>query len=284
MGRLTEVAVTNSRRWEMPATRSAHMPLNTRPTEEPSHDSFEGRDTESKEGVFERLTTMSELSQWVGGLSADDWQAIGAIGTFIVAIAAATFAWIQVKEAARLRREQSRPYVVLYLERTATSIVDLVAKNFGTTAARDIRISWDRAPVIHWGKNAAEPLELFDRLPLLVPGQEWRTVWDVNGRRIQTDEAPFKVKVTSRDASGRRLPEECFDIDTRHFAHEMIREQNGIHEISESLEKIERTISRWSSHADGAPESGKIPGRKPKSLPPSQPPNRADNGPPGPEQ
>lgn len=193
---------------------------------------------------------MGWISEVAGLLSAEEWQAVGTLGTLVVAIAAAVVALVQVRQAARLRREQARPYVVVYVERVAATILDLVVKNFGTTAARDVRLSWDRPPTIRWDKES-EPLEAADRLPLLVPGQEWRTTWDLHGHRIDDEEEPFVVTVASRDSAGRRLPEETFDLDTRHFAHAMWWEKNGLHEIGDSLKKIERAVSQWTDGSDG---------------------------------
>jgi hypothetical protein len=193
---------------------------------------------------------MNWIASLPGLLDAEEWQAVGTMGTLAVAIVAAVFAFFQVREAARQRRDQSRPYVVAYVDRVAPTILDLVVKNFGTTAARDVVLHWDRPVTLRWAKEA-EPLELFERLPVLVPGQEWRTVWDLHGHRIEDKEEPYIVRVTSRDARRRRLPEERFDLDTRHFAFEMMWDQNGLHEIGESLKKLERAVSHWGDGSDG---------------------------------
>lgn len=122
------------------------------------------------------MTSTSETS-WT-----DTWQDIGATGTLAVALAAAAFAYFQVREAAKTRRDQARPYVVAFLERSALSSVDLIIKNFGQTAARHIQLVWDRPVRSTFGKGRGEEMKLPDSLPLLAPGQEWRTVWDFEGR------------------------------------------------------------------------------------------------------
>lgn len=181
--------------------------------------------------------------------TAEQWQAVAAVGTLAVAIAAAIVALVQVRQSSALRREQSRPYVVAYMDRVAPSIVDLVIKNFGTTAARDIALSWDRLPVMHREKSQ-EPMNLAERLPLLVPGQEWRTVWDIRGRRIGTEE-PHTLTLTYRDSRRRRLPAEPFNLDTGHFSHAMMWDRNGLHEIGTALEGINDKLSHWSEGFDG---------------------------------
>lgn len=198
------------------------------------------------------LTASFHPMDWNGSLELgpEEWQAVAAVGTLVVAAIAAVVALAQVNEAARLRRDQSRPYIVVYLERVAPTILDLVVKNFGVTAARGIRLRWDRPVTMRW-EHEPQPLELFDELPLLVPGQEWRTVWDVNGRRIDDKESSYVVEVSSTDSRGRRLPDESFTLGTAQFEHAMMWDRNGLHEIGESLKKIERTVSRWGDGLDG---------------------------------
>jgi hypothetical protein len=182
-------------------------------------------------------------------LSAEEWQAVGTLGTLLVAVAAAVVALVQVRQATRLREEQARPYVVAYIDRVAPTVVDLVIKNFGATVARDIALQWDRLPTIHRGQGV-EAMNLAQRLPLLVPGQEWRTVWDIQGKRIGTEE-PYTLTLTYRDARRRLLPAEPFELGTGHFSHAMIWDRPGLHEIGESLQRIEAALSTWSEGLDG---------------------------------
>lgn len=198
------------------------------------------------------MSEVGRLFEWVASwLSADEWQAVGAIGTLAVAVAAAIFALFQVREAARLRRDQARPYVVVYVDRVAATIVDLVVKNFGATAARQVTLEWDRTVLMYSTGKEPVPLDLIEHIPLLAPDQEWRTLWDFQGRRIAAMEAPYRVKLSSRDSRGRKLPDEEFSIDTRQFANAMIRQQNGLHEIGEALAKIEHQIGTLSDTSPG---------------------------------
>jgi hypothetical protein len=185
-----------------------------------------------------------------GAYTPGEWQAIAAVGTFVVAVAAAVFAFFQVREAARIRVEQARPYVVAFVDRSSPSDVDLVVKNFGVTAARGVELVWDRPPLIRWG-DVSESFESFEQLPLLVPGQEWRSIWDFNGKRIDDDEPAYSVTVRSHDARGRRLRDETFVLDTKHFAHEMMWQRKTLHDVGNSLEKIERRIGRWGDGISG---------------------------------
>lgn len=186
---------------------------------------------------------MFVLTSTSGTSWTDTWQAIGAMGTLAVAFAAAVFAYFQVREAAKTRRDQARPYVVAFLERSEHSNVDLIIKNFGQTAARHIQLVWDRPVRSTFERGKGEEMKLPDSLPLLAPGQEWRTVWDFNGRRIDEAEPAHLLELSFRGTRRRELHREEFEIDSKHFHHEMRIVRNGLHEINESLGKLERQIA-----------------------------------------
>lgn len=86
-----------------------------------------------------------------------DWITAGAtILTLVVAVFALTYARGQVAEAQSARRqarelekERSQPYVVAYTESSGATpaIIDLVVKNYGQTAARNVRLELDPWPV-----------------------------------------------------------------------------------------------------------------------------------------
>jgi hypothetical protein len=78
------------------------------------------------------------------GPSAQTWSAVGdlagataALGTLAVAIGAVYAAFQQVRQARELREEQARPYVAVFMEPSTRSprVIDLVIRNFGSTAA-----------------------------------------------------------------------------------------------------------------------------------------------------
>lgn len=63
-------------------------------------------------------------------------------------------------------------------------VIELVVRNFGRTAAYDVRFSFPNPPTVAQYENAANgyadvvELRLPQELPMLAPGQEWRMVWD----------------------------------------------------------------------------------------------------------
>ncbi|HEV7184267.1 MAG TPA: hypothetical protein VGN33_07205 [Leifsonia sp.] len=124
-----------------------------------------------------------------------DWiTAIAAAATSVVAALALIYARAQINEAAKGRQltrdldvERSQPYVVAFMERTASSeqLVDLVIRNYGVTAAKDVHIELDPWPErsTEQPTDPARRVEVPDVIPFLAPGQEWRTLWDLGPSR-----------------------------------------------------------------------------------------------------
>jgi hypothetical protein len=76
-------------------------------------------------------------------MSADEWSAIAQGALVLVAVVAAWFARGQVTESKRLREEQVQPYVAVFARVARIGIADVVIKNYGQTAARNVRVAFD---------------------------------------------------------------------------------------------------------------------------------------------
>src|SRR5205085_2388826 len=87
----------------------------------------------------------------------------------------------------QLATEQVRPHVTMYMEPHASDwhVIELVVRNFGQTAAHDVRLNFVDHPTVAAyedprldGPPEVAELDLPSELLYLAPGQEWRTVWD----------------------------------------------------------------------------------------------------------
>jgi hypothetical protein len=128
------------------------------------------------QGSWHGITTV-ESSTWLA------WAAWAAIALGIVAL---VFANHQLARSRRLTSEQTRPHVGMVMEPHAADwhVIELVVRNFGRTAAYDIRFSFADPPTVAEYENSSDgyaevvELQLPRVLPVLAPGQEWRLVWD----------------------------------------------------------------------------------------------------------
>src|SRR3954465_14518190 len=112
--------------------------------------------------------------------SAEAWAALAAWTTAAVAIAAGLIALRQLGETCRVCLGQAQPYVAVFLDWSpaGVGIFDLVVRNFGTTAAGDVVVTITPTPQRLGGGQKPQEVVLPQAIPTLVPGQEWRTLWD----------------------------------------------------------------------------------------------------------
>lgn len=177
------------------------------------------------------------------------WQAIGSIGTLIVAIAAAIFAYVQIRDARRLREEQAAPYVIARFRSSEASpkIIDFVIANIGSTPAFDVRITiapeMERAnPIANYPFMSAKPIQ--SGIAMLAPQQEivvfFDTVPERNGRDIPSG---FLVTVSSKNLKRRHLPDATFDLDIDWGWNSVHADVHNQHWIGERVEGIEKSIA-----------------------------------------
>ena len=184
----------------------------------------------------------------VGFMTADEWQAAGTLATFVVAVAAALYARGQVAEARRSREEQARPYVAVYLELVDDSNLDLVVKNFGTTTARNITMTSDIPMKRIWAGDV-EDLLTFDLMPVLVPGQEWRTMFDAGGQRFGQNDDVYTLTVRSSDSQLRQLPDEVFVLDWHTYENRIYAGKKTVDDIGTALGKIADDVHKWTDRS-----------------------------------
>jgi hypothetical protein len=115
------------------------------------------------------------------------WLAIALWVAVAVGVAALIYAHRQIKRNRELAAEKVRPHVGMFMEPNPGDwhIIELVVKNFGNTAAHNVRFNFSNPPTVARYENGydeghaeLEVLRLPTELPVLAPGQEWRTMWD----------------------------------------------------------------------------------------------------------
>ncbi|HZN71521.1 MAG TPA: hypothetical protein VFC00_07545 [Micromonosporaceae bacterium] len=203
---------------------------------------------------------VGEMWRWVSSRVADwtaeDWSSAAEVMTALIAFAAVVFAWSQVREARRTREAQAQPYVVVLLEPSAASgiLMDLVVRNYGTTAARDVRLEFDPSPMrtVPPGQGEPQPVWLPEMISILAPGQEWRTFWDSRkARHDSTLPRQHRVSVKYRMSLTRRTKDVTEDILLDwgvHYQSGVV--VYGIHHAAKALRGIEGSLSSW--HETGA--------------------------------
>lgn len=201
----------------------------------------------------------ASLPQWLIDLSTVV-TAIGAALTAIVAVVALVIAVQQVKEAKRARvqaayldAERSQPYVVAYMEASGATpaLIDLVIKNYGVTAAYDVRFT-----VEPWPARVIEPsgpLAVPENIPVLAPGQEWRTLWDSGFDRNRDGvdmpkEHRGSVKFRGLNDVER---ESAVTLDWNIYSGRRWVTVHTVHDVAKQLKDIADTVSKWTEGLHG---------------------------------
>ena len=121
-------------------------------------------------------------------------------------------------------------------------IQELVIKNFGATAAFNVRVESEPTIEREWeGKAQEVPLP---EIPTLVPGQEWRAVWDFFPSRHEAG-LPDRhdVKVLFEDSQGESY---AFDYTLDWSVHRdrLSVKTFGVHHGVKELKAIRERLDR----------------------------------------
>ena len=196
--------------------------------------------------------------------NADTWAAWAQWVTAAIAIGAAVFAYQQVKLARDTRERVAQPDVVVYMDHHAVRpYLDLVVKNFGQTAAYNVRLTLPPLVVAPYTSNLTgkqvTSLWLPESIAVLAPGQEWRTVWDSAIRREKYRErtgenlrADFVGSVAFDDkvTAGKNYSNPIA-LDADMFYNTTWIQQNKGKTVTDALYDIASTIKSYKHEDDG---------------------------------
>lgn len=185
------------------------------------------------------------------GISNGGWSAIAAWVGLLLAVIAARFAWSQFREARRTRDEQAQPYVVIYAEHNEAHphFIDLIVKNFGATAARDITITID-PPLQRSAGAEIEDVKGPGQIRTLVPGQEWRTFWDSTIHREELGlPSHHTATIEFSDSRDRKLGPYTFDLDWGQIMDRGWIETYGMHQLAEAIRETRDLLKNRGDHS-----------------------------------
>lgn len=194
--------------------------------------------------------------------SATDWiMAAAAVLTLVVALAAALYARGQVnegkearKQVAALEVERSQPYVVMYTEPSSASqvLIDLVIKNYGQTAATGVRTDLTPPPRrTGLGGNQPELVDIPDVIPVLAPGQEWRTLWDSGLARKNSDLPDRHVGFVRYEGIDGAERASKVVLDWSIYKSRRWVDLKTVHHAAKALIEIQKNQKKWNESIHG---------------------------------
>jgi len=191
-----------------------------------------------------------------GPNAAEIWSAVGTWITLVVGGVALYFAKGQLNEASRARTqtkelelEKSQPYVVLTMEESVgPEFIDLVVRNYGQTMAYDVKIELDP-----WPKRAEDEqdVKVPDVIPVMAPGQVWRTHWDFGRERIKSELPDRHVgKVTYLGINKAELSSDVI-LDWSIYKSRIWTVKHGMHDLAKAVRDMRDTHKKWSEPMNG---------------------------------
>lgn len=176
-----------------------------------------------------------------------------AVLTMIVLIFTARYAARQVEEAKELRRDQSRPYVVPYIDVEQQFLFVFVLENVGATVAFDVSVAFDPPPESEM-KDLDAVAILQRPVPTMPPRQRFRTYWE-SALTVFSDDTykhpvTYTVTVAYRDISGNRYGPEKYVLDFRVFEGQASG-LKAFPELVKAVEELTKEHKKWSAGTNG---------------------------------
>lgn len=187
------------------------------------------------------------------GLDAAAWQAAAAWVAIIVAVfVAGPIALTQALEARRLRKEQSRPYVIVDFEFRGF-LIYIAIRNIGTTIARDVVIKFDQplSSSTDTVKIAKSPL-FTKPIPMIAPNRKIAILLDSFPARAKHGGHPMQYSVESRyhDTIGESYEDPPYPLDLPIYADTSI-EPKGLPDLVKEVKIMRREFAKWTDGLRG---------------------------------
>jgi hypothetical protein len=161
--------------------------------------------------------------------------------TLIIAALAAIIGLRQLKQARDLNEEQSRPYIVIYLQPTEAdrSLLNFVIQNIGQTAARNISIKFEpefsRAMKLP-GHDFMNAKLISEPIPSMPPQFEYRMIFEniSDYQKLDNPRSSYTVNVRYEDRQGKKLTD-SFTLDLEAMRGSITVDTHGLHHIAKTL-------------------------------------------------
>lgn len=194
----------------------------------------------------DQWSALLKALQELGNPTWTDWvSAIAAGLTFVVALVAAVIALRQLTQARELEREKAQPYVVAFMEESplGPEAMDLVVRNYGQTAAREVRMTFE--PKLYRAYRN-EDVYLPEVIPILAPGQEWRTLLDFSRARFARTDLSQRYEGTVRYLGlDNEARESKAIIDWATYKEKTWAQYHGLNELAKAGIGVLDEMKKW---------------------------------------
>ncbi len=177
--------------------------------------------------------------------NADPIQTLCAVATVVIAVVAAVIALRQLAAGYRIHREQAQPYVAVgmrSLDQVDSCFIEFFVRNFGQTAAFDVRVTSDPPLQQAWQGEESEPMWVFDVLPTLVPGDEWTQMLGFAPSHFEGD-LPMKYDVTVTWKDSDKVPFTAkYVLDWDAYRNRNSLSQKTVHHLVKTMRDVDKDL------------------------------------------
>lgn len=198
---------------------------------------------------------MLEWWDFVWARTAEQWQAIGSVGTLVIATLAAGVAGVQAREARQLRIAQSMPEIVVDLEPHSV-LIEIAISNTGQTTARDVTVTFDpplQSTLIESGRTKMLTSKLLtEGIKTMPPGRKYRLMFEHAPDRYKRDDLPraYTATATYRDTRNKRhTATYVLDFDT-YYGYNTVTLYD-VHDAAKALKEMQSLMKNWSEFGQG---------------------------------
>jgi hypothetical protein len=195
------------------------------------------------------------------GWTPEQYTAAGTWATFfvllvtaLILLVTALYAVKQVQVAEKLRRDQTRPYVVPSIDVEQQTIFMLKVENIGKTPAYGVEIRFDEPPRSQM-RDVENLRMLTEPIPTMPPGQQFRAYWE-SALTVFDEKKPYphplsyKVTVTYTDGQGQVYGPEGYLLDFRVYEGQAAGPK-GMSELVRAVEKLAAEHKKWTDGIRG---------------------------------
>jgi hypothetical protein len=198
-----------------------------------------------------------EKVERVWGLTPQQWDVISSLVTTAAFVLAAIVAWIayrQLQHSRAAHRDQTRPYVLVNVERSpeAFSMLDLVLQNVGTGPALNVRMT--ATPPMKRAKDDDYPLwksRIFtEPIAMMPPGFRLAAFFDSAVHRNDVDPPlppSHEIHLTYEDSSGHRY-DDTQVVDVTLHDDLLFGEVLSTHHVATSLREVAKLLKETNKH------------------------------------
>lgn len=175
-------------------------------------------------------------------------------------VVALVFAILEYLRAKHHRAETNRPYVIVELERVASSLLNISIRNIGLESAKNIRVKFKPNFQPYTSiKTKINDLAFLKNLRFLPPGKNLAFFFGSAMGKESIIRRRFDVSIEYENVSGKKY-QENFIIDRRDFLELMNVNRHDIHDVAAQLEKIAGKLSDTSQATKAIEESIRVDG------------------------